>query len=76
MDGGECLLLGDGESVPLKPKAFDLLLAHVERHGHLLEKDELMRKVWSDTFAEEANLSYTCALNRPQVTSRSTAPWI
>src|SRR5262245_45400986 len=58
LDAGERLLLLDGKSVPLTPKAFDLLLALVEDHGHLLEKDELLKKVWADTFVEEANLSY------------------
>src|SRR5215510_5390244 len=53
----EHLLLLDGETVQLTPKAFDLLLALVERHGHLLEKDELLKKVWPDTFVEEANLA-------------------
>ena len=57
LDEAEHLLLRDGEAVPLTPKAFDLLLALVERHGHLLEKDELLKKVWPDTFVEEANLA-------------------
>lgn len=38
LDVGERLLLRDGEAVPLTPKSFDLLLALVEHHGHLLEK--------------------------------------
>src|SRR5262249_32657343 len=57
MDAAEHLLLRDGESVPLTPKAFDLLLALVERHGHLFEKEELLKKVWPDTFVEETNLT-------------------
>src|SRR5262245_40025807 len=57
LDAAERLLLRDGEAVPLTPKAFDLLLAMVEGHGHLLEKDELLKKVWPDTFVEEANLA-------------------
>ncbi len=57
LDAGEHLLLRDGEAVPLTPKAFDLLLALVVHHGHLLEKDELLKKVWPDTFVEEANLA-------------------
>jgi len=57
LDAAEHLLLRDGEAVPLTPKAFDLLLALVEQHGHLLEKDELLKKVWPDTFVEEANLA-------------------
>src|SRR5262245_817570 len=57
LDVAEHLLLRDGEAVPLTPKAFDLLLALVEGHGHLLEKEELLKKVWPDTFVEEANLA-------------------
>src|SRR5262245_8107699 len=57
LDAAEHLLLRDGEAIPLTPKAFDLLLALVERHGRLLEKDELLKKVWPDTFVEEANLA-------------------
>ena len=57
LDEAEHLLLRDGEAVPLTPKAFDLLLALVERHGHLLEKDELLKRIWPDTFVEEANLA-------------------
>jgi len=53
----EHLLLCDGKAVPLTPKAFDLLLTLVEGHGHLLEKEELLKKVWPDTFVEEANLA-------------------
>jgi len=57
LDAAEHLLLRDGVAVPLTPKSFDLLLALVERHGHLLEKDDLLKKVWPDTFVEEANLA-------------------
>jgi Tol biopolymer transport system component/DNA-binding winged helix-turn-helix (wHTH) protein len=57
LDAGEQLLLRDGEAVQLTPKAFDLLLALVERHGHLLPKDELLKLVWPDSFVEEANLA-------------------
>src|SRR5215475_13397829 len=64
LDAGERLLLRDGESVPLTPKSFDLLVALVERHGRLLEKDELLKLVWPDTFVEEANLSYNSSLIR------------
>jgi len=64
LDAAERLLSRDGEAVPLSPKAFDLLLTLVERHGRLLEKEELMKLVWPDTFVEEANLSYTISLIR------------
>src|SRR5262245_50645674 len=64
LDARERLLLRNDETVPLTPKAFDLLLALVEHHGHLLEKDELLKKVWPDTFVEEANLSSNVSLIR------------
>jgi len=39
--------------VRLEPKAFDLLLALVEHHGHLLTKRQLLDLVWPDTCVEE-----------------------
>ncbi len=51
------LLLRDGEIVPLTPKALELLLVLVENSGRVLNKEELMRRVWADSFVEEANLS-------------------
>jgi TolB-like protein/DNA-binding winged helix-turn-helix (wHTH) protein len=52
-------LLRDGEPVALTPKAFELLLALVERHDRVVDKTELMRLVWGDSFVEESNLSQT-----------------
>ena len=57
LDTAEQLLLRDGEPVPLTPKSFETLLALVERSGHLVEKDELMKVVWADAFVEESNLT-------------------
>ena len=50
-------LVLEGLPVPLTPKAFDLLVVLVENGGHLLEKSELLDRVWPDSFVEEANLS-------------------
>src|SRR5690348_2224412 len=60
----EHLLLRDGSPVPLAPKTFDLLEVLVERHGRLVEKDELLRLVWPDTVVEESNLSYNVSVLR------------
>ena len=43
--------------MPLTPKSFDLLVVLVENSGHLIEKGELMKRIWPDSFVEEANLS-------------------
>lgn len=53
----ERTLLRAGHHVSLTPKAFDTLVALVERSGHVVEKDELMKRVWPDTFVEEATLA-------------------
>lgn len=57
LDVAERQLLNGGVPVSLTPKAFDVLAALVERSGHLVEKDELLRLVWSDSFVEEANVA-------------------
>ncbi|MFL6375171.1 MAG: winged helix-turn-helix domain-containing protein [Pyrinomonadaceae bacterium] len=58
LDAVQRLLLRDGTVVPLTLKAFDLLITLVESDGQVLTKDELMRRVWPDSFVEEANLSH------------------
>jgi len=51
------LLLREGQIVSLTPKAFDTLMVLIENRGDVLEKDQLMEKVWPDTIVEENNLS-------------------
>jgi len=53
----ERTLLRDGHPVPLPPKVFDTLLILVQRSGRVVEKDDLMQKLWPDTFVEESNLT-------------------
>lgn len=45
--------------MPLTLKAFDLLQLLAENQGHLLEKDEILRRVWPDAVVEENNLTVT-----------------
>lgn len=58
LDPAERLLLRAGQPVSLTPKAFDLLVYLVERHGHLAEKQALMAALWPDAIVEEANLAF------------------
>jgi Tol biopolymer transport system component/DNA-binding winged helix-turn-helix (wHTH) protein len=60
----ERVLLRDGRPEPLTPKAFDVLLMLVESSGHIVEKDELMNRVWADSFVEEGNLKVTVSVLR------------
>jgi len=57
LDAAERQLLRDGEPVRLTPKVFDLLVTLVENSGRLLEKEELMAKVWPDSYVEEGNIN-------------------
>ncbi len=57
LDPQEKLLLRNGERVPLTLKACETLLVLVEQHGHIVEKTELMHRVWPDAIVEENNLT-------------------
>src|SRR5215475_12184671 len=57
-------LLRNGNSVSLTPKAFEVLLILVENHGRVVEKDELINRVWVDSFVEEGNLKVTVSMLR------------
>ena len=57
LEAEERVLLRDGQPVTLPPKDLATLLALVERAGHIVEKEELLEKVWPGVFIEEGNLS-------------------
>jgi TolB-like protein/DNA-binding winged helix-turn-helix (wHTH) protein len=57
LDGAERVLLRDGLPVTLPPKDLETLLVLVERAGHIVEKEELLGKVWPGVFIEEGNLA-------------------
>jgi DNA-binding winged helix-turn-helix (wHTH) protein/TolB-like protein len=61
------LLECEGSPIPLTPKAFDILLVLVENGNRLTTKEELMRKVWPDSFVEEANLTVNISALRKQL---------
>lgn len=50
-------LVCDGKPISLTPKSFDILVVLIESKGRLVTKDELMKKIWPDSFVEEANLT-------------------
>ncbi len=57
LDADEQVLLRDGQPVTLPPKDLETLLVLVENAGHIVEKEELLEKVWSGVFVEEGNLA-------------------
>jgi adenylate cyclase len=73
----ERLLLLDGEPVALVGKAFDLLVVLVSQAGHLVTKDELLRRVWSGLVVEEVNLSVNMSTIRKTLARLpEAADWI
>jgi len=74
LDTGERVLRRDRELVPLTPKVFDILVALVEHGGKVVEKDDLMKRVWPDTFVEEGNLTQNVSLLRKALGENPAKP--
>jgi TolB-like protein/DNA-binding winged helix-turn-helix (wHTH) protein/Tfp pilus assembly protein PilF len=57
LDPVEQVLWRADQPVPLPPKDVEMLIVLVERAGHIVEKDELLERVWPGVFIEEGNLA-------------------
>ncbi len=64
LEPAERKLLRGNDVVVLTPKAFDTLVLLVRNSGRLIEKDELIRMLWPDTFVEEGTLTNHISLLR------------
>lgn len=64
IDSSERLLHRGDELIPLPPKAADTLLALLSSAGRMVDKDELLKTVWPDTFVEEGSLTRNISLLR------------
>ncbi|MEO8595674.1 MAG: winged helix-turn-helix domain-containing protein [Candidatus Solibacter sp.] len=60
----ERTLTSGGRPVSISPKALEVLIVLVENRGRLVEKDELMRRVWPGTFVEENNIAFNISVLR------------
>ena len=56
LDPGRASLSGPSGELPLRPKAYDVLLYLVEHRGRVVSKDELMEAVWPNVFVTENSL--------------------
>src|SRR5687768_17004418 len=74
LDRSEKVLIRDGKPVPLTPKVFDTLEILVENRGKLLEKEELMQRLWQDRFVEESNLTSNIKMLRKALGDDATRP--
>jgi len=64
IDSEKRVLLRDGCPIPITPKIFDTLLVLVRNRGRVMEKDELLKAVWPDSFVEETNLTHSISALR------------
>jgi DNA-binding winged helix-turn-helix (wHTH) protein/Flp pilus assembly protein TadD len=57
LDAPERLLICEGHSIAVTPRAFDVLVILIRSNGHIVEKSQLMKEVWGNCFVEEGNLA-------------------
>jgi DNA-binding winged helix-turn-helix (wHTH) protein/tetratricopeptide (TPR) repeat protein len=57
LEPSERRLLAAGKPITLTPKVFDTLVLLVERAGHVVSKDELMKALWPRGYVDESNLT-------------------
>src|SRR5689334_10465707 len=74
LDADDRLLMHEGTIVPLTPKALDTLLILVERNGHVVSKDELLERVWPDSFVEQNNLAQNISALRKALGEKEGGP--
>lgn len=55
---GKRLLTKDGTALDIGGRAFDLLIALLERPGRVVSKRELINLVWPDIIVEEGSLRF------------------
>jgi DNA-binding winged helix-turn-helix (wHTH) protein/Tfp pilus assembly protein PilF len=56
LDPKQRKLLSGNKVVQLSSRAFEMLLLLVQKQGEVVEKSEILDKVWADSFVEESNL--------------------
>lgn len=64
------------EIVSLPLKAVELLVALTEKGGEVIGKNELLEKVWKESFVEESNLSHNIYLLRKTLKSYDGVDYI
>lgn len=64
LDATERRLLRRGVEIPLAPRVFDTLVLLLEHSGHLVEKEDFMKRVWPDTFVGDDALARNISILR------------
>src|SRR5215510_14236891 len=75
-DPGESLLTRSGEPVKATPRLLALLEALLDRPGRLVDKQELLDRVWGGTSVTEANLTVQVSKLRRLLGETDERPFI
>lgn len=60
----------------LPPKAFDILILLVNNSGEIVSKDELLNKIWGESYVEEGNLPVHISKIRKILNANKNEPYI
>ncbi len=69
-------LYRNGEPILLPPKSLAVLCALLQKPGQLVERDELLRTVWGESFIEDANLTVAISTLRKTLRHNGDQPMI
>jgi TolB-like protein/Flp pilus assembly protein TadD len=70
LDSSRLMLYKNDTPIALAPKVVETLVALIEKPGRIVSKDEMMRRVWADSFVEESNLTQNIYLLRKTLGKR------
>src|SRR5215213_3652183 len=68
------VLVRNGENIPITRKMFETLFVLVENADRLMEKDELMQRIWHDRYVEESNLTFNIKMLRKALGDEAAHP--
>lgn len=71
LDVSRRLLFKGEETIFLPPKATEILLFLIDKRGEIVEKKELMQKIWQDSFVEDNNLTVNITIIRKALQEKS-----
>src|SRR6185295_673547 len=74
VDCDQKVLFRLGKPLSLTPKVFDTLVMLIEDNGRVVPKQELLTRLWPDTFVEEANLTSNIQQLRKSLGDNARAP--
>ncbi len=66
------LLFCNEQAIPLPPKAADVLLLLVQNAGNVVEKEDLLKAVWQETYVEEGSLARSISILRKAFDDRDS----